>query len=125
MDGMSEEAFFFDSYALFEMVKGNPNFEKYRKNTGIVTVLNLIEFNYGLKKEIDSETADILTEKYLPAAVEIGFSEIKEAASLKIRKKELSHPDAIGYVVAKKHKVRFLTGDEAFRNMPNVEFVKK
>lgn len=122
---MNEEAYFFDSYALFEMVKGNPKYDKYRKSAGIITMLNLIELNYGLKKEIDSETADALTEKYLPATVEIGFGEVKEAANLKIRKKTLSHPDAIGYVVAKKHNVKFLTGDKEFEKMPNVEFVKK
>ncbi len=122
---MNDEAYFFDSYALFEIVKGNPKYDKYRNSAGIITIFNLVELNYGLKKEIDNETADTITEKYCPAIVEIGFGEVKEAANLKIRKKGLSHPDAIGYIVAKKHNVKFLTGDEAFKKMPNVEFVKK
>jgi len=44
---------------------------------------------------------------------------------LKIKHKDLSIPDVIGYIVAKRYGAKFLTGDEGFRNMENVEFVKK
>ena len=43
---------------------------------------------------------------------------------LKIKYKHLSIPDCIGFIVAKRYGVKFLTGDEAFRNFDNVEFVK-
>ncbi len=33
-------------------------------------------------------------------------------------------PDVVGYVIAKKHGVRFLTGDNGFEGFDNVEFVK-
>ena len=32
--------------------------------------------------------------------------------------------DCVGYVVAKRVGVKFLTGDREFKDMPNVEFVK-
>jgi len=32
--------------------------------------------------------------------------------------------DCIGYVIAERNKMRFLTGDEKFKNKKNVEFVK-
>lgn len=51
--------------------------------------------------------------------------ELKEAMDFKIKHKKFSIPDVIGYIVAKRHKVKFLTGDEGFRHFPNVEFVKK
>ena len=35
-----------------------------------------------------------------------------------------SIPDAIGYTIAKKYNIRFLTGDKDFEGMENVEFVK-
>ena len=38
--------------------------------------------------------------------------------------KKLSIPDAVGYTIAKKHGVKFLTGDRDFENMENVEFVR-
>ena len=37
---------------------------------------------------------------------------------------KLSFIDCIGYYLAKKNKAKFLTGDEKFKNMENVEFVK-
>ena len=43
---------------------------------------------------------------------------------LKIKNKHLSIPDAIGYTIAQRHDAKFLTGDEDFRDMPNIEFVK-
>ena len=50
--------------------------------------------------------------------------DVKEAMDLKIKNKNLSIPNTIGYTVAKRHNVKFLTGDEGFRNMDHVEFVK-
>ena len=40
------------------------------------------------------------------------------------RKQDLSMTDCVGYVVAKRLGVKFLTGDKEFRNFQNVEFVK-
>ena len=45
--------------------------------------------------------------------------------TMKSKNKQLSIPDAIGYIIAKKLNIKFLTGDERFRNFENVEFVKK
>jgi hypothetical protein len=36
----------------------------------------------------------------------------------------LSYVDALGYVIATKMKIKFLTGDNAFEGMENVEYVK-
>ena len=44
--------------------------------------------------------------------------------SFKNKNKQLSIPDAIGYIIANRLNIKFLTGDEAFRNIENVEFVK-
>ena len=40
------------------------------------------------------------------------------------RKRLLSFVDALGYVLAQRMKLRFLTGDEAFRGLKGVLFVK-
>ena len=45
--------------------------------------------------------------------------------SLKLKHKNLSIPDSIGYITAKRLGIKFLTGDEDFRNFENVEFIKK
>ena len=55
----------------------------------------------------------------------IGLS-IKEAneLKLKINRRDVSYVDCLGYTLAKKLGVKFLTGDEQFKDMENVEFVK-
>ena len=122
---MSEQAYFFDTYAFFEIIRGNPAYEKYKDVGAITTVFNLAELNYGLKKETSKEKADKITDKYFPLLVEVAAKELKEAMNLKIKKKKLSIPDAIGYTIAKSCGVKFLTGDQEFEKMNNVEFVKK
>ena len=43
---------------------------------------------------------------------------------LKTTHRKLSIPDAIGYTVARRLNIKFLTGDKDFEGMENVEFVK-
>ena len=43
---------------------------------------------------------------------------------LKNKGLNISYVDAVGYQVARERKIKFLTGDEAFRDLPDVEFVK-
>lgn len=121
---MSENIFFFDTYAFFEIIKGNPNYGKYKDATAMTSVFNLAELNYGLKKWAGAKIADSYIEKYAPYLIEVDIDDIKDAMSLKIKNRKLSIPDVIGYVLAKKFKIRFLTGDKEFEGMPGVEFVK-
>jgi len=122
---MSEQAYFFDTYAFFEIIRGNPAYEKYKDAGAMTTIFNLAELNYGLKKETSKEKADKITDKYFPLLVEITAKNLKEAMNLKTGNRKLSIPDAIGYAIAKSYGVKFLTGDQEFEEMPNVEFVKK
>lgn len=122
---MNNETFFFDTYAFFEIIRGNPTYQKYVGASAITTIFNIAELNYNLKKEKDKKTANEITEQYKGLCVEVTIEDIKQAMDLKIQNKKLSIPDVIGYIIAQKHQIKFLTGDEEFRNMPNVEFVKK
>ncbi len=122
---MNEETFFFDTYAFFEIIRGNPNYNKYQNVIAITTIFNLAELNYNLKKEMKDELADELSEKYRSYLVDVEIEDVKKAMTFKRKFKDFSIPDAIGYIVAKKFNVKFLTGDEGFRNFENVEFVKK
>ncbi len=122
---MSEQAYFFDTYAFFEIIRGNQTYEKYKDAGAMTTVFNLAELNYGLKKETSKEKADKITDKYFSLLVEVTAKDLKDAMDLKTRNRKLSIPDVIGYTVAKSYDVKFLTGDQEFKKMPNVEFVKK
>ena len=118
------EIFFFDTYAFFEVINGNPNYKPYTEAKVITTVFNLAELNYNLKKENDKKIVDDYTDKYSKFVVEVNIEDIKRAMDFKTMHRKLSIPDAIGYIIAKKHDVKFLTGDKDFEDMENVEFVR-
>ena len=120
-----EEKYFFDTYAMIEIIRGNPKYSPYTKSLVITSIFNLAELNYNLKKEMSKEKANKYTEDYFDFVVDVSLEDLKEAMDLKIKHKDLSIPDVIGYIVAKRYGVKFLTGDEGFRNFNNVEFVKK
>ena len=61
---MSEQTFFFDTYAFFEIIRGNPKYDKYKEVNVATTIFNLAELNYNLKKEMKDEMANEFTEKY-------------------------------------------------------------
>ena len=122
---IEKETYFFDTYALFEIIEGNPKYEKYSDCGIITTIFNLAELNYNLKKEMLKERADEYTSDYHNFISEVTLEDIKNAMNLKTKYRKLSIPDAIGYTVAKRIGVKFLTGDEDFKNFDNVEFVKK
>lgn len=119
------ERFFFDTYAIFEVLNANPKYEPYTEAQIITTMFNLAELNYNLKKEKNKEIADKITEKYWESVVEVTLEDIKNAMDMKTKNRDFSIPDVIGYAVAKRHNVKFLTGDEDFNGMENVEFIKK
>ncbi|MBI2143839.1 PIN domain-containing protein [Candidatus Woesearchaeota archaeon] len=121
---MNSPVYFFDTYAFFEIIRGNPNYKKYSEAQAITSIFNLAELNYNLKKEMSRKAADEVTERYEAFLVPVTIAEVKEAMDIKSKNRDLSIPDAIGYVVAKKYGVLFLTGDMGFKSMRNVEFVK-
>ncbi|MEK6852247.1 MAG: PIN domain-containing protein [Nanoarchaeota archaeon] len=119
-----DEAYFFDTYAIIEIINGNSNYEKFSKVKVATTIFNIVELNYLLLRDFSQSTADTYTSKYWIFIVDINLHDIKEAMKIKIKNKKLSGADVIGYTVAKRIGIKFLTGDEDFRGIPNVEFVK-
>ncbi len=119
--------FFLDTYALYELALGNESYKKYFTGVeSITTIMNLYELYYSLLRDNLSLIAENFLERFLPVCVGIEPKLIKEAAVFRLQNKklDLSYIDALGYVIAKKHNAKFLTGDEKFRNIDNVEFVK-
>lgn len=120
------ETFFFDSYAIFEIMKGNKNYEKYTKTLIRTTKLNLFELYHGFLKDSENEKAETSLEEYYKFCIDFDRQTIKEAAELKIKlnKRNVSMADCLGYTLAKQLGIKFLTGDKEFENLDNVEFVK-
>ncbi|HZX20707.1 MAG TPA: PIN domain-containing protein [archaeon] len=120
------QAFVFDTYAIFEIISGNPDYEKYIQHPIIVNPFIVSELCYNLLKTKEQKTANEYTDKYAKYSETIGKEIIKEAMNFryKNREKKLSMTDCISYFQAKALGIKFLTGDKEFENMPNVEFVK-
>mgnify|MGYP001573500077 CR=1 FL=1 len=119
--------FYLDTYALIEIYKGNPKFEKYKEGIKIIlNRLNLFEFAYVLIKEGKENDINDVFRNYSKFNADYDDEALVEAAEMKFRhlKDRLSFIDCIGYVLAKKNNAKFITGDERFRHKENVEFVK-
>ncbi|MEK6893718.1 MAG: PIN domain-containing protein [Nanoarchaeota archaeon] len=121
------DSFFFDTYALFEVIEGNPNYEKYTKGISIITSkLNLMELHYGLLRIESKEIANKYYDYYLKFAIDFSDDDIKKANELKLhmKKQNVSYVDCLGYILARRLGILFLTGDCKFEGLENVEFVK-
>lgn len=121
------KTYFFDTYAFFELINGNFNYNKYSSNIIIVTTkLNLMELHYGLMLIYGKQEADKYYDKFLQFAVEFNDEIIKSANEFKLlhKKDMVSYIDCIGYVLSRSMNIPFLTGDKAFKNIDNVEYVK-
>ena len=120
------DVYFFDSYAIVEIIKGSENYKHYVNATVLTTKLNLFEVFYGLLRDIGEKEAQAFIEAYYECVIDFDKSVIKNAAALRLqyRKRNLSMTDCIGYCIAKRWGVPFLTGDKEFEQMENVEYVK-
>ena len=121
-----DDAYFFDTYAIIEIIKGNEAYRKYKDAGIVLTIFNLAELHYALLKNFSPQIAEALTEQYAQFLMETDVEIIKEANKFKLKNKEKKYSiaDCIGYTVANKLALKFLTGDQGFKESNNVEFVK-
>ncbi len=119
--------FFFDTYALYELLADNPSYKPYSSNIAVVTTrLQLMELHYGLLRAYGKEEADKAYERFKEFCVDVDDQTIKQATTFRHQHytRKLSYIDCIGYVIARKFSIPFLTGDEQFKDFDGVEFVK-
>ena len=123
---MGLNKYFFDSYALIEMYKGNSNYAQYVQEDVTITIFNLAEIYYSILNGFSESVADIIHEKYKNNVSKISEKILKTAMKFRKenKKKNLSYADCIGYIYGLKNNLVFLTGDKEFEGMKNVEFVK-
>ena len=121
-----EKSYFFDSYALVEIFKGNENYNIYQDATTITTYFNLYEAYYSLKNQGVKEKLEDFFQIIKKCCISLKFDWIKEATDFRInhKKENMSYVDCLGYIIAKDLNVKFLTGDNQFKDLKNVEFVK-
>jgi len=119
--------YFFDSYAIIEVVKGNPSYARFSEELITLTIFNLVEIYWSFVLDFDEKKAKELYARFKECLVPVNYTIIHEAIKFRKenKKKNLSYADCIGYIYARQNNLFFLTGDKEFENMLNVEFVKK
>lgn len=118
--------FFYDSYSVLAYLSDSPGYAAYfEKNTGVLTRLNLMEIYYAILRVHGATAAHEVLEAYSAREIEFSLLDVETAMKLRyeLRKLELSYADAMGYHIAKKEGLKFLTGDKAFEGLPGVEFI--
>ena len=95
----------------------------------MTTWLNLMEVYYALLRDGETEAkAREVVQAGRGYLLEFSLEDALDAMALRLRwrrrGKSLSYVDAIGFHLAQKHGLVFLTGDPAFRRMHGVTFVR-
>lgn len=124
-DGLT---FFFDSYALIEIYEKNINYEKYTKVKLVTTYLQVYETYYSLVRNgYNFEEIKSFFEFLQSFCIVLKFNWIPKSVKFRREyyKRDLSYADCLGYVISKELGIKFLTGDKEFKDLPNVEFVRK
>ncbi len=120
--------YFYDSYAVLAYLSDNPAYRSYfEEEDGFLTKLNLLEVHYRLLSVHGSRAARQTLQAFSRYLVDFDLDDIEKGMIVRreLRDKSLnvSYADAMGFYLARKLGVKFLTGDKVFRNLPNVEFV--
>ena len=118
----------FDTYALIELLEGNPAYLKYADAAMVINEFIFAEYCYiTLRRYIDYPAeADKKARSVMGVITSLSREWIIDAMKFRFanRKKEMSTTDCVSYIQARKLGIPFLTGDSAFEGMPGVEFVK-
>jgi uncharacterized protein len=122
--------FFGDTYALIELLKGNPNYEAYSRSDLVSTEFNILELTYALFRDLGRDEASNVVNA-IRLKIEVMLTENSDylnASEFRLSAnrtgKKFSLVDALGYSYSRKLGIKFLTGDREFSGMDNVEYVK-
>lgn len=120
--------FFYDSYAVLAYLSDNPKYSPYfEENDGFLTKLNLMEIYFRTLEVHGTEAASKVAKTFAKYAIDFGLADIEGSMKLRLKLKkegfDISYADALGYYLALKSNVKFLTGDKWFKNLEEVEFV--
>ena len=118
--------YYLDTYAIIEIIKGNANYAKFLTGNFFTSVFNLYELYYLLLRDFNREIAERQFLRFKQNAIKISDIAIFNASEFRLKnvKKHYSYTDALGYSLSLENDFLFLTGDDAFKGLKNVEFAK-
>jgi predicted nucleic acid-binding protein len=122
--------YFLDTYALMEYLAGNEAYLKYfsRHSELKTSILNLIELYFHVLRDAGERIAEDSYTQFKQFSLPLTDEDVKNGMRLRLRLKsrrlDISYTDAVAYSIAERLGARFLTGDQAFKSLSNVEFVR-
>ncbi len=121
---MSE--YFFDTYAIIEVIKRSESYKSFKDYSIITNMLNLTETCYYICENFGPEKVEEIISTLNLSIISMTKSTAIQASKFRFENKKLrlSYADCIGYFCAEENGLKFLTGDDGFKNFNNVEFVK-
>lgn len=127
METVNNENYFFDSYAIIEIIKGNENYHFVCDSIIITSPMNYAEVYYALLLLYNKEAVNNMLKNLNFQFLDISSEIAKSAAIFRYKNKKvnLSYIDCVGYELALNNDLLFLTGDKEFEKFDNVKFVKK
>lgn len=122
-------SFFADSYAIIEILKGNGNYRPYQEVTLVATEFNICEVAFAVCRDYPHKTHTVMKQVRKMIILKPTTDEdyccgaaMRRATTSAGRK--LSTIDCVGYSVARRLQIPFLTGDREFEEIDDVEFVR-
>ena len=115
--------YYADTYALVEILRGSSAYERYAGEELVTSEFNLLELAHALTRDYGREKAvEVLRiVRAFVTIVQTTDEDYAEASALRIelkkQDKNLSLIDALGYVLAKRLRILFLTGDRGFKDL--------
>ena len=108
-----------------ELIEGNPAYESYQESEIIINNFIFSEICYVLYRDKYKQAKEQI-KKYAKHISSVKPEWIEEAMQFRLKWKDrgVSITDCVGYIMAKKLSIPFLTGDKEFEELENVEFVK-
>ena len=116
--------YFLDTYAIIEIIKGNPSYQRFTDHDLSTSILNLYELYYIFLRVRGEDEAKKYFSQFYDIIIPIKDANIFFASKFKLKQKNISYTDALGYAIAYENNMTFLTGDKEFKDIENVEFVK-
>lgn len=118
--------FFFDTYALIAFLEEKESYKKFEDTPIITSFYNIYELTYYIIRDYSREEAKKVLDKLNYNLLKPEEKDLIKASKFKFKNKDrmLSYVDCMGYILAKKHDLRFLTGDKEFEEKNNVEYIK-
>ena len=117
--------YFYDSWAILEYLNTGRLGAYFRSSRGVTTWLQIMEVFDALLRDgkPESEARDLVS-ALQPHLIDFSFDDVLGAMAVRIqmarKRRNLSYVDAIGYYVALKRRLQFLTRDPGFRGLPGV-----